>query len=997
VVLALLAAWQVPPYLDWTRYRAAIASVASARMGRPVMLGGQVRLLLLPDAMLVADGVTLADRGDGVSARIGSLRLRVALGPLLRGRLVARRLELDDPSVVLPWPLPRGAGGAVPGRVAGGFSARVEGGSLRISGLELSGVTCGVQTDPDTGAFSAQGVARLAGLPWRFTALLGAPGPDGVSLLTVTLDGQDAALGTGGTLRGRVLAGGTVKGVLTLRGDNLSRLLPAPAEAWRLQGAVEADESEVRAPKLDVGLGASPGEGSATLRMGTAPSLTAMFRVGQVTLDGWNAAAALRPGVLPVHLDVSATGAVLLGGQVRDVRAVMDLGRAAGAVRATATLPGGAAARLEAHRDAPADAPGHAGGDAVGAPAALVGHAALTVADGGTFLAWLRPAAPFLLAHVPDDILGETDLAADVRLGGGTASFTGVIGHVGGVAVSGQVAVTQDPRPAVSAVFKVDRLVLPSSAEAGQPWFASPRALAASFSRFDATVDVQAGAFRVGALDGRNFVVQAQAGAGGVALRRLAGDADGLHLEASGGIGVDGGVVDGRMDLTAVDAAQVALPLAWPTVPAPLWQGPLHLGIAASGPPQAIVGQVRGDLGDLRAEAELRADTVSPALLATATIRHPGAPRLLAELGGGGRADWLGQGSVALLTHLVATPGHLTLQDFSVAAGALRVEGQGEADFSGAEPAVSGRVRAQNLVVPAFPGRAALLPLWVLNGWHGGVQVSADAVQGPLLPPISNVAASLTVGGGAAAADDVVADVAGGHVAGGVAVDAGAPAAVWALRGAVVGAAVDQMPAPDGITLHGGTMDVAADVTAQGGSPAALLATLQGDVHGGLHGASLVGVDLPRLDKLLAQRGPRLKAALNAALNTALNPEQTGAETGAQTGAQTGALAGGETGPVSGGFDGTLADGVLTVGGAALTGAAGVVRLDGNWSLSGDAADVLLTAWPGVAQPPALRLRVTAGKRSVDTSQGVAWANGAMRAMQGRATQGRARARSSGR
>jgi hypothetical protein len=238
VVLALLAAWQVPPHLDWTRYRGAIASFASARMGRPVTLGGQVRLLLLPDAMLVADGVTLADRGDGVSARIGSLRLRVALGPLLRGRLVARRLELDDPAVVLPWPLPRGAGGDVPRRVAGGFSARVEGGSLRISGLAFSGVTGGVQTDPDTGAFSAQGVARLAGLPWRFTALIGAPGPDGVSLLTVTLDGQDAALGTGGTLRGRVLAGGTVKGVLSLRGDNLARLVPGPATAWRVQGAV---------------------------------------------------------------------------------------------------------------------------------------------------------------------------------------------------------------------------------------------------------------------------------------------------------------------------------------------------------------------------------------------------------------------------------------------------------------------------------------------------------------------------------------------------------------------------------------------------------------------------------------------------------------------------------------------------------------------------------------------------------------------------------------
>ncbi len=934
VVLALLAAWQVPPHLDWTRYRGAIASFASARMGRPVTLGGQVRLLLLPDAMLVADGVTLADRGDGVSARIGSLRLRVALGPLLRGRLVARRLELDDPAVVLPWPLPRGAGGDVPRRVAGGFSARVEGGSLRISGLAFSGVTGGVQTDPDTGAFSAQGVARLAGLPWRFTALIGAPGPDGVSLLTVTLDGQDAALGTGGTLRGRVLAGGTVKGVLSLRGDNLARLVPGPATAWRVQGAVDADENEMRAPKLDAGLGESPGEGSATLRLGAAPSLTAALRVGQVTLDGWNASAALGPGVLPVHLDMSAAAAVLLGGQVRDVHAVLDLGRAAGTVRATANLPGGAAVRVEAHTEAG------------GAPAVLVGHAALVVADGGTFLAWLRPAAPFLLGRLPDDALRDADLAADIRLGAGSVAVTSMTGHVNGVAVSGKMAVTQGQRPAVSAALKLDRLGLPGPAGAGAAWVAWPRALAAGFGGFDATLDVQAASFRIGGLDGRNLAVQAQAGVGGVALQRLAGDADGLHLEASGGVGVDGGVADARVDLTAADAAQVALPLSWPAVPAQLWRGPMHLGIAASGPPQAIVGQVRGDLGDLRAEAELRADTVSPALLATATIRHPGAPRLLAELGGaGGRADWLGQGSVALLTHLVATPGHLTLQDFSVAAGALRVEGQGEADFSGAEPAVSGKVRAQNLVVPDLPGRAALLPVQFLRGWHGGVQFSADRVSGASLTPMSNVAGAVTVGGGAAAVDDAVADVAGGHAVGAGAVDASAPVALWALRGVLLGAAVDQMPVPVGVGARGGTVDLAVDVTARGASPAALLATVQGAVHGGVHGTSLADVDLPRVGKLLGQRGPRLKAAL------------------------AGALAGGETGPVSGTFEGVVADGVLTVGGARFSGPSGSVGLDASWSLADEGADVRWLVLAAVAHPPALRVHYAGGKRTVDVTQ----------------------------
>src|SRR5271156_3536775 len=97
LALTLSAAWQVPPRLDWARYRGSIAAFASARLGRAVTIGGQVRLSLLPSAALTAGDVTLADRGDGISARIGALRLQVAFWPLLRGRVVPRDLVLDDP------------------------------------------------------------------------------------------------------------------------------------------------------------------------------------------------------------------------------------------------------------------------------------------------------------------------------------------------------------------------------------------------------------------------------------------------------------------------------------------------------------------------------------------------------------------------------------------------------------------------------------------------------------------------------------------------------------------------------------------------------------------------------------------------------------------------------------------------------------------------------------------------------------------------------------
>ena len=97
--LAGLATWQIPPRLDWARLRPRVAALASAELGRPVAIGGDVAITLLPQAVVVAKDVSLADRGDGISARIGALRLRVAFWPLLRGRVLPRELMLDRPAV----------------------------------------------------------------------------------------------------------------------------------------------------------------------------------------------------------------------------------------------------------------------------------------------------------------------------------------------------------------------------------------------------------------------------------------------------------------------------------------------------------------------------------------------------------------------------------------------------------------------------------------------------------------------------------------------------------------------------------------------------------------------------------------------------------------------------------------------------------------------------------------------------------------------------------
>jgi hypothetical protein len=946
LVLAVAAAWQVPPHLDWNRYRARIAAIASARMGRPVVIGGDVRLLLLPEAVLVADRVTLADHGDGVSARIGALRLRVALGPLLRGRLVPRRLQLDDPKIVLPWPVPRGAASAVPPGVAGGFSASVEGGALVLGGVELSGINGGIQVDADTGAFSAQGVARLAGLPWRFTALIGAPGRDGISLLTVTLDGQQAALGAGGTLRGRILAGGAVEAVLALRGNDLSRLLPAPSVPWRVQGPLSASDGEIRAPALDFLLGPSAGEGSATLRLGPAGALTAQLHVGRLPLDGWGGAALGARTALPVRLNVSADAASLMGGLIHDLAADIVLGKDAPVLTATAVLPGGAAFRMRSTASAPMQ------------PEAAA-NATLQAPDVPALLAWVRPWAPSIVDWAALAHPGTAKLAGELHWQPGTLAVRALAGVVDGVAVKGEAGVVQGPRMTMAATLALDRLTLPAGVVTASPWQALRQwqsTLGAPFAGFDGKFDIQVADMHIGSAAFGHVVLQAQAAAGGIALHRLAADYGGVHAELSGGYGRDGGVADGRLDITAADAAAVAWPAAWGSPPAALWHGPMHLDLVASGPPQGIAGQVRGDLGDLRAEAEGRFDSIAPRLSATITIRHPGAPRLLASvganfLGATGGTDWLGAGSVAVLTHLIAAPGHLTMQDVSIAAGGLRVAGVGEADFSGGEPAIAANVSAQNLVLPALPMGAAPLPLWLARGWHGRLRISADQVAADRHLVATNAAVALTVNEAAVLADEVGADVAGGRLTGQAAADLGAPAPAWAMRFALAGASVDQMPAAAASSLRGGTLDLAADLQASGSSLNALTATMAGDLRGTVRGATLAGIDLSKLAKLLAAHGPRLRAAL------------------------AGAMAGGDTGPLSGPFQIDFASGVAHMAGVVLGGEAGTVDLSGNWDMANGNVDARLRALPGVPSPPALNVQWSAGKRAIDTQSGVAWAS----------------------
>jgi uncharacterized protein involved in outer membrane biogenesis len=311
---------------------------------------------------------------------------------------------------------------------------------------------------------------------------------------------------------------------------------------------------------------------------------------------------------------------------------------------------------------------------------------------------------------------------------------------------------------------------------------------------------------------------------------------------------------------------------------------------------------------------------------------------------------WLDDGSLALQAHLVAAPGLLQVPDFSLAAGALQLGGQLEADFAGVLPFISGRIDAPRLNLPRIGARSAeLLPFAWLGGWQAVLALRSAETQWGADVIARDVTAELAASGGVVAAAVSQARVGGGAFVGDAVADASAAAPAVRARFALEDAALDSLPGLPPLELHGGEVGLTGELAASGNSPAALLATLGGEAEATLRDVALAGVDLPRLRQLLAAKAPRQRAGLLAAMSA------------------------GDTGPLAGTARASLRDGALRLSDAALAGAAGGVAVSGGVDMPARSADVGVRVTPDVANAPALGLRLSgpwqAVKRTVDVRQ----------------------------
>lgn len=954
-VLVVAGVWLAPSLLDWNRYRAGIAELASERVGLPVAIDGPISLTLLPRPTLTAERVSL--EGGGGKARARQLRLEVALGPLLAGRIEARDLVLRGLDLSLPWTPSAGPGllaRAAPDWLSR-LSARIEDGRLTIGGLVLSNIDASLTTSDATGSYRLVGTARLGAATgakrdeaadWHFAARLSRPGGDGAVGLELAVDGLGPLVGLGGSLTAQVRGDGTMAGRIALRGPDLSRLLPAPAVAFRAQGRVSVAGGLAVADQLSGELGGAAASGAVALRLEPRPRLDVALSASRLDLDGWAPAllAAGRgpPDLLPIGIDLSAEAATLGGGTLRRLRGAFDIEHGAVLVReARAVLPGDAALRLTGRL----------------AGARFTGEASLTAPALRTTMAW--GAVGVGDGGLPPGALRTAQLSGAVEADTGGVRIERLTGVLDGGPVKGALTLRLGRVRTIAADLSLDRLDLAPVLGDPPPSAATLLARLAEVApwsdrlgpglRLDIRLHAQQALLHGVTLV--PFTLDLAAEPGRLVLRDAQFALDGLRARLSGTL-LDGGrLADGKATLAAdhADALAALLPglaaddasgLLAGLLRAPIWLEPIALEAEASGTARALALNLAGSLGDLRIEARPVLDLTGPhpRWQGAIALRHPGAPRLAVSLGLADAPAWLGDGSLSLVAQLSAGGDTLGLGDFTLTAGGLRATGglSLKLDTPGG-PSLTGRINADQLPLPR-PGWGQPLPLGALAGWQGSVAITAGQVLvGPSVL-LRSARGTLALSGGTLRLEGLTARLGGGALTMRASLDASAATPLLALQASLTGAELGGPLLDQPFDLTAGTLDAKATLASHGFSPEALLAGMAGSLDLTVRGGALNGLDL-------------------AGVVTALTggPDDSGLRR---------ALTGGSMGFDTLEVAASLSQGVVRLNHARLAAPAGGIDVSGDVSLPQGRLDLQLALRPKLADdpavaPPRLGLRIS--------------------------------------
>ena len=601
-LLAVLAAAVLlgPNFVNWNRHKGAISAAVEEATGRKLAIAGDLSLRLLPQPVLTARDVRLANMSGGSQPdmlALSGLQVLVGFGPLLRGEIDVRSLRLVEPVVLLErladgranWnlgPKPDLPANAAP--LPGAEPAATSPKQSRPVALQEVVIINGkilwrdarhgqaeqfddvnvtlTATTLDHGPFSFKGSLRARDLPISLNAVLGdlerpsAP----VTLELALMGGEKLALrGSVTDARGTPRIQGKIEGdaarlsalAATLEKGGLAFTLP-PAlagQALTLRGDVAGGLQDFSVSALTFQLGDMRGTGAAAIKLGPQAKVDATLAFGRLDLDPWLAAATAPRMPAPA----SATTAPAVPAKAAARASGVELALAVTAE--AATLRGGVLRQIDIAialsdnglelRNLAAVLPGNtdiamtgrAGTDPV---TRFQGSVDAQTPDLRGLLSW----AGVDVANVPADRLRQASLRTGLRLTPDAVEATDVDLQIDASRVTGSAAYALRDRPSFSIDAAIDRLnadayrVAPAvgppdtSGKAAEPRPSRQPGLAPD--DFDANVKLRIDALTLDGQQIRDAVADAGLLGGTLTLRTARiGDVGGLRAAVTGTVG----------------------------------------------------------------------------------------------------------------------------------------------------------------------------------------------------------------------------------------------------------------------------------------------------------------------------------------------------------------------------------------------------------------------------------------------------------------------------
>lgn len=196
VVLAVAAAFIVPPLMDWNGYKADIAEAVKEATGRDITIDGDISVSLLPSPEASVSGIRLSNMDGGTEdtmVALESVDAEIALWPLLSGEIKVESVTLVGPQIVLErtadgqanWVFEPNEVAAASEPADGGDDLDlsldkflIENGSIRYieAGTQVAALVdlnAEMTAQSLSGPFAAAGTAQINGMPFSFDAGVG--------------------------------------------------------------------------------------------------------------------------------------------------------------------------------------------------------------------------------------------------------------------------------------------------------------------------------------------------------------------------------------------------------------------------------------------------------------------------------------------------------------------------------------------------------------------------------------------------------------------------------------------------------------------------------------------------------------------------------------------------------------------------------------------------------------------------------------------------------